>query len=318
MTADKSTAGEWRHEFDFIEFVRQTAASSGRRDVTHGIGDDCAVLQPPSGEHLLVSSDTLNEGVHFFSSDTPESIGHKALAVNLSDLAACGASPLWACLNISLPRLDECWLRGFFTGFMRLARRHKVALIGGDTTHGALSISITVTGHSRRPLLRGTAQAGDLVAISGQIGSAAFALKHRHHPAGRALSRALQWPQPRLDIGQTIAPFASAAIDVSDGLAADLSHLCQASGLSACVDLHAIPVHPLVKRHAPNWPALVLAGGDDYQLLFTLAPSDKHKLPPDCHVIGHLQATANNSPPVRVLDNGRELMLQTAGYRHFQ
>ncbi len=310
--------GSTADEFDLLAVIRQQLPSNTIPDsgVCVGIGDDCAVLQPAAGQKLVVSSDTLNAGVHFFPSDPPEAIGHKALAVNLSDLAACGATPRWASLNLSMPTADRHWLQRFMQAFLKLASTHNTRLIGGDTTAGALSISVTVMGFSPRPLLRSGAKDGDLLAVSGHIGSAAFALKHRHHPAGWALSRALQWPQPRLDISQAIAPFAHAAIDISDGLLADARHLCQASGLSAHIALEKIPVHPLVKQHDPHWPELVLAGGDDYQLLFTCASKDRHLLPADCQVIGHLQQS-RQPPQVQVCHHGEPLHLPTDGFRHF-
>jgi len=304
-------------EFDLIAFIRQQtqAAASAQNGVIVGIGDDCAVLQPDHG-HLLVSSDTLNSGVHFFPDDPPEAIGHKALAVNLSDLAACGATPKWVNLNLSLPRADQPWLRDFLRGFLALAQCHGVRLIGGDTTAGPLSVSATAMGLASRPLLRSGAQEGDLLAVSGPIGSAAFALKHRRCRAGWALSDALRRPQPRLDISQAIAPFATACIDVSDGLLADANHLCQASGLSADIRLEDVPVHPLVKQHDPHWPELVLSGGDDYQLLFTLAASDRQRLPADCHVIGQLHAN-RETPAVEVRHRGQPIHTARGGYRHF-
>ncbi len=317
MSRPEACANTPPDEFDLIDFIRQQAQSGtgAPNGVVVGIGDDCAVLQPPHGQ-LLVSSDTLNSGVHFFPGDPPASIGHKALAVNLSDLAACGATPRWVSLNLSLPDADRAWLRDFLRGFLNLAQRHKVSLIGGDTTAGALSVSVTVMGFTTRPLLRSGARDGDLLAVSGPIGSAAFALKHRHTTAGWALSQALQYPQPRLDISEAIAPFAHACIDVSDGLLADAEHLCQASGLEARIDLERIPVHPLVKKTEPDWPSLVLGGGDDYQLLFALAEGDRQRLPEGCHIIGQLHRRTGQ-PAARVYAHGTPFPTRHTGYRHF-
>lgn len=311
---EKKTAPD---EFGLIDLIRQQAQLNTWLDdgVIQGIGDDCAILKPPAGQ-LLVSSDTLNSGVHFFADDPPEAIGHKALAVNLSDLAACGATPRWASLNLSLPGPDTTWLRGFLHGFLGLAACHRVRLIGGDTTCGPLSISVTVMGHSTHPLRRAGARPGDLLAVSGELGSAAFALKHRRQRHGWALSRARLWPQPRLDISRAIASFAHAGIDISDGLLADAGHLCQASGLSAIIKLENLPVNPLLRQHDPDWPALALSGGDDYQLLFALAPADRHKLPPDCTVIG-LFHQAKSQPLVQVQHHGQPFSFDNTGYRHF-
>jgi thiamine-monophosphate kinase len=316
MSQAETPLGEWSDEFDLIEFIRQQAQAQPAAGVALGIGDDCAVLHPPASGQLLVSSDTLNENVHFLASDPPQAIGHKALAVNLSDLAASGAEPRWVTLNLSLPRLDKRWLHGFLAGFFDLARAHRVSLVGGDTTAGPLSIAVTALGVARQPLLRSAARAGDLVVVSGQIGSAAFALQHRHTAAGWALSRHLQFPQPRLDISAAIAPFAHACIDVSDGLLADLQHICSASQLDAVIELEQLPVNPWVKQHAPDWPALALAGGDDYQLLFTLDENDREHLPADCRLIGRMQAPLAR-PQARVTRAGQAFPVTPRGYRHF-
>ena len=270
-------------EFDLIAryFTRPT-----KRAVL-GVGDDCALLQPAAGMQLAVSSDMLVEGRHFFSDVNPVFLGHKALAVNLSDLAACGATPLAFTLALALPRADEAWLQGFSAGLWALADAHHCELIGGDTTQGPLNICITVFGEVPRgqALLRSGAQAGDDVYVSGTLGDARFALDMLRQPTPTAspelLAQArirLEQPTPRVALGQALRGIATAAIDISDGLAGDLGHILAASGKGATLET-SIAMN-LIAAGVQNTgtagtfdPQMqleyVLAGGDDYELAFT-------------------------------------------------
>ena len=271
-------------EFDLIRryFMRPGQPCSGA--VRLGIGDDCALLQPAPGTQLAISSDMLVEGRHFFADVDPAALGHKALAVNLSDLAACGARPLAFTLALSLPHANEAWLAGFARGLFALADAYDCQLIGGDTTGGPLNICITVFGEvpvhegRSRALLRSGARAGDELWVSGTLGDARLALealqgKRTLSPAVLQAARArLEQPTPRVALGLALRGVASAALDVSDGLIGDLGHLLQASGCGACIETAlAAPLLAAqdVTLSEEERLALVLAGGDDYELLFT-------------------------------------------------
>jgi len=251
-----------------------------------GVGDDCALLQPAPGTQLAISSDMLVEGRHFFADVDPGALGHKALAVNLSDLAACGAAPLAFTLALALPRVDEAWLEAFSRGLWALADAHGCELIGGDTTQGPLNICITVFGEVPRgqALLRTGARAGDDVYVSGTLGDARLALdalRGRMALPAELLAQArqrLEQPTPRLALGQALRGVASAALDISDGLLGDLGHLLKASGVGAtldtsiAIDLLAAHTHPACAKDLIPFETrleYVLAGGDDYELAFT-------------------------------------------------
>lgn len=260
-------------EFDLIARIRQRAPH--RSDVVLGIGDDAAILSVPAGKQLVVAMDTLNAGVHFPAETAAADIGWKSLAVNLSDLAAMAATPAWCTLSLSLPQPDAAWLDGFLDGFLELAAMHDVALVGGDTTHGPLSVCVTVHGlvEPRGALLRGSARDGDDIWVTGTLGDAAAALGQWQ--AGAAIDRALRMrldrPTPRVTAGQALAGIAHACIDVSDGLIADLGHLCRASRVGAVIDVDALPASRalLAQCDLASRRVLQSAGGDDYELCFT-------------------------------------------------
>ncbi len=289
-------------EFELIDRIRARAGQ--RDDVILGIGDDAAVLQVPAGKQLVVATDTLNAGVHFPIDTAPADIGWKALAVNLSDLAAMGAQPAWCTLSLSLPHADPAWLDAFLDGFLGLTALHHIALVGGDTTRGPLSIGVTVHGFVApgRVLRRDAAQVGDEVWVSGTLGDAAGALAlllalqagggpgenvsfpadaaatASPQPFSREPERALQALRPRLDrptprvaTGLALVGLAHAAIDLSDGLLADLGHICRASAVAAELQLDALPASPALRAafEASRRHALQTAGGDDYELCFT-------------------------------------------------
>ena len=262
------------HEFDLIARIRQRVAARG--DVVLGIGDDCALLLPPPGMQLAVTMDALNVGVHFPPDTAPADIGWKALAVNLSDLAAMGAQPAWGTLSLSLSQGDPGFVDAFFDGFFALAAQHGFALVGGDTTRGPLSIAITAHGlvEPGRALRRDGARVGDDIWVSGTLGDAAGAL--RQWQAGAAISPVLQArldrPTPRVALGLALRGIASSCIDVSDGLLADLAHICRASGVGAEVDVDALPASDALRAAFDPDTRRVLqaAGGDDYELCFTV------------------------------------------------
>ena len=261
-------------EFELIERFF-AAATAARDDVLLGVGDDCALLQVPDGQTLAASVDTLVEGRHFLVGADPESLGHKALAVNLSDLASMGAIPAWATLALTLPRADSTWLQAFMHGFSSLAAEHRMQLVGGDTTRGPLSITIQVHGFVPRGqgLRRSGARSDDRLFVSGTLGDAALALRQRSGAGAvdEALARRMDRPTPRIALGRLLLDYASAAIDVSDGLLGDLGHICAASGVGAQIELAKLPLTGPVAE-AADW-RLSLAGGDDYELLFAVPPS---------------------------------------------
>jgi len=260
-------------EFDLIARIRQRTAT--RDDVVVGIGDDAAILSVPPGKRLVVAMDTLNAGVHFPAETTPADIGWKSLAVNLSDLAAMAATPAWCTLSLSLPQPDEAWLDGFLDGFLELAVHHDVTLIGGDTTRGPLSICVTAHGlvDPRGALLRSAARVDDDLWVTGTLGDAAAALRkwQSQRPVGPLLRARLDRPTPRVAAGLALAGIAHACIDVSDGLLADLGHVCRASRVGAELDVDALPASDaLIAEFDPaTRRELQVAGGDDYELCFT-------------------------------------------------
>ncbi len=247
-----------------------------------GVGDDCALLQPSAGMLLAVSTDMLLAGRHFFPDADPHKLGHKALAVNLSDLAAMGADPRWALLAVALPDINEEWIARFADGFFRIADRFKVELIGGDTTRGSLAMSVTVIGEvpPDLSLRRDAAIAGDDIWLSGSTGEAALALAHlqgRAQLQGAArddcLAR-LHTPEPRVELGGRLRGIARGAIDISDGLIADLGHVLEASGVGADLSWESLPRARAIAACRDEALAndCLLAGGDDYELLFTVPP----------------------------------------------
>jgi thiamine-monophosphate kinase len=264
-------------EFDLIQkyFTRPV------KQAALGVGDDCALFAPGPGMQLAVSSDMLVEGRHFLSTVLPERLGHKALAVNLSDLAACGARPVAFTLALALPRVDEAFLAGFSKGLLALADAHGCELIGGDTTQGPLNICITVFGElpTGSALLRSGAQVGDDIYVSGTVGDARLALEvfrgtqKVNGPDFETLRIAMECPQPRVALGLALRGVASSAIDVSDGLLGDLKHILRRSNLGATVNVDAVP-RSGVLRQLPIalQREFTLAGGDDYELVFTAAP----------------------------------------------
>jgi thiamine-monophosphate kinase len=268
-------------EFDLIRryFTRPTP------DALLGVGDDAALLKVSEGNMLAVSSDMLISGTHFLPDTDPFMLGHKTLAVNLSDMAAMGAQPRWATLAISLPAVDETWLENFSAGFFALAAQSGVELIGGDTTRGPLNLCVTILGEIPHgaALLRSGAKVGDEIWVSGRLGDAALALAHlqgRITLSGSQISscvQSLQQPQPRVALGLALRGLANSAVDISDGLLADLGHILDSSAVAAEIGLMLLPVSSLMSHYVqqPMGRHFVLSGGDDYELCFT-APVMHH------------------------------------------
>lgn len=265
-------------EFSLIERIRQRAITHDP-SVVIGIGDDAAVLTPAPGHELVMTTDTLNAGIHFDPALEASLLGRKALAVNLSDLAAMGAMPAWALLSLSLPDDDSSWIDRFLDGFLDLATGFEVSLVGGDTCSGALSVTVTAIGQVKpgRAIRRDGAQPGDLVVVSGVLGDAALALSQLNtaQPVDESLLSALHSPLPRVALGRALVGNASAGIDISDGLSADLGHICEASGCGARIELGRLPSSQFMQNleEHTRWN-LQLSGGDDYELCFTL-PAQK-------------------------------------------
>lgn len=317
-------------EFDLIARIR--ARCPERDDVRLGIGDDSALLQPPMGELLAITSDTLNSGVHFPAMTDAEAVGHKALAVNLSDLAAMGARPLWCTLALCLPGSDADWLDAFLDGFLALAQAHGIALVGGDTTQGPLSICVTAIGSVRdgQALRRDGARPGDDVWLTGTVGDAAAGLLLARNPdtLGQPddvafLRERLDRPTPRVAAGIALRGLASAAIDVSDGVLADLGHVLDASGLGAEVQLERVPTSPALAACVPEpgRRVLQLSGGDDYELCFTAAPAQRGQVVATLEALDLAVArigTCTEATGMRVIDaDGQPWQPPGTGYRHF-
>jgi thiamine-monophosphate kinase len=324
-------------EFDLIELIRARCAIA-REDVALGIGDDAALLAVPAGQLLAVSTDTLVAGVHFPPQTIAYDIGWKALAVNLSDLAAMGATPAWATLALTLPQADARWVADFADGFGALAREYKLALVGGDTTQGPLSITVTIHGFvaAGAAVLRSSARVGDAVYVTGTLGDAAAGLRcldKNDRDASRLLSappgaresliERLNRPVPRVAQGLALRGCASACIDVSDGLLADLGHICTASGVGAEIDVDSLPSSSslLALFDGRARRTFQLAGGDDYELCFTATEAGAANLLGDlarsgCAAtrIGRIVA----EPGVRVYDSaGQAVTLPRSGWEHF-
>jgi thiamine-monophosphate kinase len=268
-------------EFRLIDRIRERTALT-RGDVRLGVGDDAALLAVPPGQELAVAIDTLVEGVHFPHGTPPRDIGWKALAVNLSDLAAMGAAPAWALLALTLPQADAARVDGLAEGFAQLAQDYGVALVGGDTTRGPFCLSVAVHGFvpPGQALIRAGAHPGDAVFVTGTHGGAAGGLRlvqgnlpfDPGNEAHRALRARLDRPMPRVRTGLALRGHASACIDVSDGLLADLGHLCSASGVGAEIDPNALPLSSALRAVFGSAAAreMALSGGDDYELCFTV------------------------------------------------
>jgi thiamine-monophosphate kinase len=314
-------------EFNLIHryFTRATPSA------VLGVGDDAALLSVRTGHELAISTDMLVSGTHFFPDADPFLLGHKTLAVNLSDLAAMGATPRWATLALSLPSINESWLAEFSRGFFSLAEQHAVELVGGDTTRGALTLSVSILGEvpSGLALRRDGAQVGDDVWLSGAVGEAALALAHlqgKHSLSAERFSvcaARLHQPQPRVALGQSLRGIANSAIDISDGLLADLGHILQRSNVGATLNFDVLSqaIFPLAENDAALRQRCILAGGDDYELCFTAPASRRQQIQQMGEGLSMsliLLGKIDKSLGCRVLSrDGTEIKIQEQGYDHF-
>ena len=321
-------------EFELIERYFKRPA----RQAALGVGDDCALLQPSPGTQLAISSDMLVEGRHFLSTADPFKLGHKALAVNLSDLAACGAKPLAFTLALALPRADAAWAAPFAQGLFALADAHGCELIGGDTTQGPLNICITVFGEvpivngRSQALLRSGAHCGDDLYVSGTVGDARMALEVFRGTLSlpgavfEAARQRMEQPTPRIALGMALRGIATAAIDISDGLLGDLGHILKQSGVGATVDADSAASRVASRAHCSDiapaqWRDWALAGGDDYELLFCAPVSQREAVTAAAQAsqtvvtrIGHIEAVRG----LRLVDASGQLLPNTYGsFDHF-
>lgn len=323
-------------EFELIDWIRGLPTPS-RADVQLGIGDDAAILSVPPGMDVVVSTDTSVAGVHFPHGTAAYDVGWKSLAVNLSDLAAMAATPAWVSLALTMPKLDTEWLRAFFAGFQDLALPHQLALIGGDTTRGPLSITMTVHGlcPSGQAVRRSGARVGDALIRIGDLGLAAAGLRWQlarpeseraspmADPFEQQCLHALNRPTPKTGLAAVLREKAHALIDVSDGLLADLAHVARASGVGALVDLDAIDEYAALSEHFGSSEArdLVLRGGDDYALLVACAPVDADAVVTAAKASGYSASVIGcfeTQPGCRVRHHGRiDAVVEPSGYEHF-
>ena len=320
------------NEFELIQhFFTRSACAQGGENISLGIGDDCALLQIPTGHYCAVSTDSLVSGVHFPKDSPPFLLGQRVLAVAVSDLAAMGAKPLGFTLAITLEQIDTSWLQAFSEGLSTMAQHCAIALIGGDTTRGPLAMTVTVMGAvpANHGLLRSGAQVGDLLCVSGPLGAAAAALPFVlgqvaadtvPAEAQQQLLAAYWTPQPQLELGQWLLGKASAALDISDGLLADCGHIAKASKVALQIEQARVPIAAAVLRAVGDADALqcALSGGDDYQLAFTIAASYLEALQQRftaVQVIGRVSAGQG----VQLLDSaGQSIQCAHLGYQHFQ
>lgn len=304
-------------EFSIIDkFFKNTPKNP---ETLLGIGDDCALLSIPRGYELAITTDTMVEAVHFFPNVNPAQLGHKLLAVNLSDLAAMGATPIAVTLALTMPRIDENWLTEFSRGFLKLAQFYNVDLIGGDTTTGPLTLTVQAIGLApwRQSLKRSTAKTGDLIYMTGLLGEAGLGLKMLQGydcDAENALVR-FHEPMPRIDIGFALREIASSCIDISDGLASDLGHILKQSGVGATLDFDKLPLSDDVKNYIESTgdELMPIISGDDYELCFTIPPRFANRVPKNCTAIGIIESELG----LRLKKSGQIEILTAKGYEHF-
>ena len=317
-------------EFNLIK--KYFLSPSNRKEVLLGVGDDCAIVSVPEDKQLAITTDTLVDGVHFPPDTSAEDIACKTIAVNLSDLAAMGAEPAWLTLALSLPRVDESWIKSFSDSFRRTAEKYNVQLIGGDTTQGPLSITVQAMGFVEPDniMRRDGARPGDVVYVSGTLGDAAAGLRILQQ--GQAVDTNNAWlvnrlnrPQARVELGLKASAYCKCAIDISDGLVADLGHVLEASNCGATVNIDSIPLsHQLVEysinRNEVDWE-MVLSGGDDYELCLVVSAENENRLMQTASElslpltrIGVIEAHKS----LNIVDNtGAKYLFDRGGYEHF-
>lgn len=316
-------------EFDMIKryFADQAVQ---RKDVLLGIGDDCAIVKPDDRQNIAITTDTLVAGVHFPHETEARAIGHKVVAVSLSDLASVGAEPNWLSLAVTVPTVDETWLEEFCAGVFELCEYFNVQLIGGDTTQGPLSITTTAQGTVpyERHLARSGAKTGDWLYVTGEVGDAALALQHL---LGKIevetvfqdqIITKLNYPKPRVLAGQTLREYASSAIDVSDGIISDIGHICAASNVGANLVLESLPLSTVMTESLSREDAvqLALTGGDDYELLFTVSEDNKVGMETAMQHTG-VKITCigqiNSTNKITTTLDSKPIKINASGYEHF-
>lgn len=317
-------------EFEFINHYFQGRGIT-RRDVDLGIGDDCALVSVPDNCQLAVTTDTLVCGVHFFEDIPPRALGHRVLAVNLSDLAAMGAEPTWVSLALTLPSIDIEWLEAFTDGLHEIAEYYNVQIIGGDTTQGPLTITVCAKGivPKGKALTRSGAKVGDWIYVTGPLGDAALAIESRKQGIAitaenkQAVEKRFYYPTPRVAAGQVLRGLATSAIDISDGLVADLGHILRKSNVNATVQVEKVPMSEAMKEtlsEKERWP-LVLSYGDDYELIFTVSDANRSNLEAklkqygvEAKCIGQILAGTGQ---LELTYRGEKFALPKRGYEHF-
>ncbi|WP_440875573.1 thiamine-phosphate kinase [Thalassotalea sp. PLHSN55] len=316
-------------EFDLIKhyFAQQ---GLNRKDVVLGIGDDCALVQAAERQHIAVTTDTLVAGVHFPVETSAHAIGHKVVAVSLSDLAAVGAEPAWISLAITLPSIDEAWAKEFCRGVFELCEFYNVQLIGGDTTQGPMSVTVTAQGivPFGKHISRTGAKAGDWLYVTGEIGDAALALQHVFgniklaQPFVENSLKKLNYPKPRALAGQALREYATSAIDISDGLLSDLEHICQGSKVGANIVLDDLPISTAMFETLGQEAAVEMAlnGGDDYELLFTVSQDNKVGMETALANVGVTVTCIgqlNPSEKITTTLNSKPVLIDKKGFEHF-
>lgn len=316
------------NEFALIDaFFKKPSVTP--QEVVFGIGDDAACVKVPPGQELLITTDTLVSNVHFLSTWDAYDIGWKAVMVNLSDIAAMAGNPCWASLALTLPQADPTWLARFSEGLYSALNEYQVTLIGGDLTKGPLSITLTVHGliPEGKAVRRSTAKPTDSIWVSGDLGAPALAVSFLNQDKIKATEKAtlmhkLLRPKPRLDLVDILKKYASSAIDISDGLGADLEHICEMSCVGACLSFEAIPLHPLVKKYQKDNAAyFALAGGDDYEICFTIPGNQEAqflKETQEAHITCYKIGVIEEAMGFRITDSeGKTSIYTPQGFKHF-
>lgn len=318
-------------EFELIQ-TYFSGRGPQRKDVVLGVGDDAALTRVPEDKLLVVATDTMVENTHFFEDACPRSIGHRCLAVNLSDFAAMGAEPAWASIAITLPKADEAWIKEFSEGLFEIADYYHVQIVGGDTTQGPLAVSVSLKGFisEEKVLLRSGAKVGDWIYVTGQLGDSALAVESKisnlilQEPHKSAIEQKFNYPAARLAAGQVLRHAATSAIDISDGVVQDLQHILKASHVSAEVDVAKIPVseHVLASCELPHAEKLALTGGEDYELLFTVPEEKKGYLEQNATAMGVsftcIGQIKNGDNQLSLVKDGKPYSLDAhRGFEHF-
>lgn len=321
-------------EFELIQ-TYFSGRGPQRKDVVLGVGDDAALTKMPQDMLLVVATDTMVENTHFFKDSCPRSIGHRCLAVNLSDFAAMGAEPAWASIALTLPTVDEAWVKEFTEGLFEIAEYYNVQIIGGDTTQGPLAVSVSLKGFvaEGKALLRSGAKAGDWIYVTGQLGDSALAVESKlgkqsiSQETFKAVEQRFNYPSARIAAGHVLRHAATSALDISDGLVQDLGHIIKASNVSAHIDVDLVPISPVVQEAVGKEKAIELAlmGGEDYELLFTVPEEQKGYLELNATAmginytcIGQMKGNANGSPTISLTKNDEPFDLSSKqGFQHF-